>query len=128
MSIWDWLPWLGGGSTLALIAIALLAPGVLTVAAQWLAALSPLLKGAAEGIVAFIKALWVGMQDMLDNAKSIIFVVTLCACSFIYGWSYSKVRIDCTTTKTEIPLPVKKPTGIQDQIESFDSWLRNLFK
>ncbi len=85
MGFFDWLPWITGGSILSIVALAFLAPTVLTVAASWLTALSPLIQGAARGVVAFVRVLWYGLLDMLDNGKSIIFVLTIAALAFAGG-------------------------------------------
>lgn len=110
-----WLPWIGGGSLVTVIVVALLAPSVLTVASSWLSALSPLIKGLAEALVEFAKALYAGLLDMFDNAKSIIFVITLVAGAFLWGYSYGyspkgkcPVCPTCTTTDTKVT-PKKQP-------------------
>ena len=88
----DWLPWLMGGSTIALLVLAVVAPSVLQVAATWLSALSPLVKGVAEGIVAFARVLWSGIQDIIDNWKTIVTVATL---TVVAVWYFQPEKVTC---------------------------------
>jgi hypothetical protein len=46
--------------------------------------LGPLLKGLAEGLVAFSKAFLEGFMDMVDNIKSVMFVLVVIGCTFLY--------------------------------------------
>jgi hypothetical protein len=123
----SWLPWVGGASTIALIALALLAPSVLQVAAAWLTALSPLLKGIAEGTVSFLKVLWDGLKDMADNLHSIIFVVVIAGLAALWGY-HARPEIknqDC------IPLPVQKHRVVVKPTSSIfgtvDKFLKDAF-
>lgn len=107
MDFMDWLPWLGGGSTLALILLALFAPSVLQVASAWFVALSPLIKGVAEGLVEYAKALWFGFMDMADNAKSLIFVGSLVIAAFIFGSFYASTpQCPVCDSRPECPIPL----------------------
>jgi flagellar biosynthesis protein FlhB len=123
--IWNWLPWIGGSSVIALIVVALVAPSVLQVAAAWLTALSPLLKGIAEGLVEFAKSLWFGLKDMADNAKSILFVAVVATLAYL--WGYYKAPYKTETVYVErkgencTPVPVRKPTG-----STLDDFFKNL--
>lgn len=74
-----WFPWLAGGGVLVWAALAVFAPSALTVASSWLVAMSPLVRGASDLIVAFFTAIVNGARDMLDNLSSIVFVVTVAA-------------------------------------------------
>lgn len=76
MDIFNIVALLGGTGLIGAILLAIFAPSVLSVAAEWLKAASPLVRGAAEAIVTFVKALWDGFKDMVDNVASIVFVVT----------------------------------------------------
>lgn len=123
MDILSWLPWVGGTTTIGLIILAVLAPSVMQVAAAWLVALTPFLKGIAEGLVEYAKSLWFGFLDMADNAKSLLFVFTLCVVAFVAGLYYSP-RADCPPCKTNecpIPLPTRPSHNGQD------NWLENIF-
>jgi len=73
----DWLPWLAGGSTIAVLVLAVLAPSVLQVAAAWLSALSPIVKGVSEALVEACSILWSGIQDILDSWKTIVTVAAI---------------------------------------------------
>jgi hypothetical protein len=75
-----------GGTTIALIAVAIFAPAVLTVLASWLVGLTPLIKGAAEFIVSFTKLLWAGAVRILDDgAPAIVFVITAVVVALLFG-------------------------------------------
>lgn len=123
-----WLPWIGGASTLTLIVVALLAPSVLTVASNWLSALSPLLKGLAEGLAEVAKSLWAGFLDMTDNGKSILFVGAVALGTYLWGYTHGvrsyepPARVECPDRRTPPgvpPVPSKKP--------SERSWMDEVF-
>ena len=112
MSIWDLLPWLGGGSVVALIAVAVLAPSVLQVAGNWLSALSPAIRGAAEFLVEVCKSLWAGFLDMTDNGRSILFVGAVALCAYIWGYAHGVDKPPKTVVKTvERQCPTRRSTG-----------------
>ena len=118
--IWNWLPWIGGASTLALIVVAIAAPSVLQVAAAWLTALSPLLKGIAEGIVELAKALWAGLLDMVDNGKSILFVVIVACSAFLYGrFTAPKEAVVEVDRPCIVTTPSRNPTRVTDPVSDF---------
>ena len=86
------MQWAGGLSIVGLIGFVLLAvfaPGVIQVLSSWLTALAPLVKGAADGLVWFVKTIWEGFKDMTDNAASIVFVIVAI---LIGGWWFSTLR------------------------------------
>ena len=128
--LFNWFPWLAGGSTVALIAVALLAPSVLQVAGNWLSALSPLLKSVAEFLGDLLKSLWAGFLDMTDNGKSLLFVGAVALCAYLWGLSHA-LRVEPeVVTKTVVkdcpasrprhrhpPRPTPKPP--QDPLSSF---------
>lgn len=90
--MFDWLPWLMGGSTIALLVVAIVAPSVLTVAASWLSALSPLVKAVAEGVVAFWNILWIGLKDIIDSWKTVVTTVVIVLLSV---WYFKPVVTPC---------------------------------
>ena len=129
MDFLSWLPWIGGASTIGLIALAILAPSVLQVAAAWLTALSPVIKGIAEALVEFGRTLWAGLQDVIDNGKTIVFVVTLAVLAFAWGHQTgvskstrcSEVGYRQGESKVEkVKPPVRKPES-----NAFDDFLKN---
>lgn len=97
--MFDWLPWLMGGSTIALLVVAVLAPSVLTVAASWLSALSPLVKAAAEGLVAFWNILWTGLKDIIDSWKTVVTTVVIVLLSV---WYFQKPVDPCPVCPTVV--------------------------
>lgn len=130
--LFDWFPWLAGGSTVALIAVAILAPSVLQVAGNWLSAMSPLIKGAAEFIVDVVKSLWDGFLDMTDNGKSLLFVGAVALGAYLWGLSHGLQKEPKVITKTVYkscpttdrrrtpPVPSKKTDPVED-------WINDLF-
>jgi hypothetical protein len=95
MDFLSWLPWIGGGSTIALIALAVFAPSVLQVAASYLVALAPLVKALADFVVWFAKDIvWEGLKDIADNIATVVLVVCLMALSVWYFHTPCKVCID----------------------------------
>ena len=74
-----------GGGIITWVLIALFAPSVLSVAAEYLKALSPLVKGFAEGIVWLVKVIWDGVKDITDNINTILTVVILVVSAFMYA-------------------------------------------
>lgn len=97
MDILNIVSLVAGGGVLVWVALAFLAPSVLTVAASWLSALSPLIKGISEWIVRYVNALWMGFKDMIDNVYSIVFVVTVAVVASLY--TATPPRPKCPTVK-----------------------------
>ena len=113
-----WLPWIAGGSTITLIAIALLAPSVLQVAGSWLTALSPLIKGVAEGLVVVAKHLWSGVLDVVDNFGTVLLVVVIgVGC---YLWGVSSVRTIVQTRVEKVPCVASPPKTREPSRTIFD--------
>lgn len=86
------LPWVGGAGIAGYAALWFFFPSVIPVIAEYLKALAPLVRGVASGLVEFVSALWAGFLDMLDNAKSVLFVVTVAALSAYGGWSVATLH------------------------------------
>jgi len=110
----SWVPWVAGGSTVGLIVLAVLAPSVLQIAANWLSALSPILRGVASGIVEFVKALWSGFLDMTDNGRSLLFVGAVALAAYLWGYTHgtgSRTLLPPSNSVHEaiVPLPSKRP-------------------
>ena len=120
----SWLPWVAGGSTVGLIAIAVLAPSVLQIAANWLSALSPLLRAFAEGVAELAKALWAGFIDMTDNGRSLLFVGAVALAAYLWGYTHgmgSRTVLPPSNSVREaiVPLPTPRPAG------DWRSWLQD---
>ena len=77
---WSWVPWVLGLGTIGWIALALLAPGLLSI-------FSPLLKGAMEALVESVKILWEGLTDILDSWKTLVTVAVI-LWVFANYWTY----------------------------------------
>ena len=114
----SWVPWVAGGSTVGLIALAILAPSVLQIAGNWLSALSPLLRGAAEAIVGLARALWSGFSDMTDNGRSLLFVGAVARAAYLWGYTHgigSRTVLPPSNSVREapkvspVPLPTQRP-------------------
>lgn len=100
LTFWGWAKLLGGLSAIgAVVAAYFLGAG------KVVEALTPLVKGAAEGVVAFVSAIWNGFLDMADNAQSLLFVATAVVCSAWYfnnAADLRKCNEDLKHTKTEV--------------------------
>jgi p-aminobenzoyl-glutamate transporter AbgT len=103
--MFDWFPWLAGGSTLALLALAILAPSVLQVAASWLSAAAPLIQGLTEAVVYCVKILWSGVEDILDNWKTIATVIVL---ALIAVWYFTPAPTPCPVCPEGVKCTAKK--------------------
>ena len=67
---WSWVPWILGLGTIGWLALALLAPGVLSV-------VSPFLRLAVDAVVGAVRALWDGVLDIIDSWKTIFAVCVI---------------------------------------------------
>jgi len=119
----SWVPWVAGGSTVGLIVLAVLAPSVLQIAANWLSALSPILRGVASGIVEFVKALWSGFLDMTDNGRSLLFVGAVALAAYLWGYTHgagSRTLLPPLNSVREaiVPLPTPRPSNWKDWLGS----------
>lgn len=72
-------------------------PKVLEIVSHFTSGLSPILKGLSQGIVEFIKILYAGLKDILDNTKTILTVVFLSATIYLATILYNtdKCTLDC---------------------------------
>lgn len=104
--MFDWLPWLAGGSTIALLAVAILAPSVLQVAASWLSAMSPLVTAMSHGIVTAWNILWIGFKDIVDNWKTVVTVVVI---TLLSVWYFQKPTVTCPVCPTVVCEKGSKP-------------------
>lgn len=95
-----WLPWLAGGGILTAIVVVVLAPSVAAVVSAYLVALAPLLRGAAEGIVGYVKILGSGLMDVIDSVATIIFVLTLMVGAALWGVYHTGRTCKPTYSKT----------------------------
>ena len=128
-----WIPWLAGGSTVALIAVAVLAPSVLQVAGNWLSAASPLIRGAAEFFVEVLKSLWAGFLDMTDNGRSILFVGAVAFLAYIWGYSHGldkppEVRVkERVVVKNAPPRSTHRPTPKTKTVDPLTDFFDSVF-
>lgn len=79
-------------------------------------ALAPLLKGAAEGLVALAKLLWKGFQGLIDTVSDLLMVLLLVAATW-FGTSmhYKMVIKDLNFVhKQELAKVGKKPKQTQE--------------
>ncbi len=80
------MKWIGAISalvgTLGLGALALI-PGASAIVGASMAFLGPILKGVAEFLVWFVKTIWEGFIDIIDNVATIVTVLTL-----VFGFSF----------------------------------------
>lgn len=83
-NILQWAGWFGGLGLVGWVLLAIFAPHVLVVVSSWLTALTPLVKGASEGVVWFFQTMWEGFKDVVDNSATILFVFVVAALSMFY--------------------------------------------
>lgn len=86
------------------------------IAASLIEAVGPLLKGASEALVWFVKTLWEGLTDVADNISTVIFVVTVVLFTWFYvDYQQSKLcqQEIVETRKRLVPAakPPKQPTS-----------------
>lgn len=76
-----WAPWLAGST---LVGYAMLFVGAIffPLLASWLQALTPIIRWIADLFVDWMQAIWFGFLDMVDNIKSIIFMLTVAGLTF----------------------------------------------
>ena len=58
---------------------------VLRIIASLFEAAVPVIKAALEAFIQFLKWMWVGLMDVLDDFRTIVFVVVVCGAAFLYG-------------------------------------------
>lgn len=69
----SWISWLGVAGVIGGFLLIMFAPSMARVVADFL---GPIAKSLGEFVVWFFRdILWVGVQDMLDNIASVVFVV-----------------------------------------------------
>jgi hypothetical protein len=125
-SLWNLIAGFGASSLFVMLALSIFAPHVLSVAAEYLRALSPLVKGAADGVVFLIKGAWVAINDIADNIYTVLFVAALLLSTQVY--TANSVKPDCEKCIAELRKEyrfVKKTTAEkrQDQKKEWRTWL-----
>lgn len=113
---WSWVPWVLGLGTIGWIALALLAPGILSV-------ISPLLKAALEGLVEVWKWFYNGIVDILDDWRTIFTVLVLVWVASNYiTWKehYKQADVRTPTVKSQKVTPTTKK--VEKPIFSLDGW------
>lgn len=92
MSVVNWIVGITGLSTVVLIVLAFLAPGLFATVAEFL---KPIAKKAGEGVsFVFGKVahwIWSGLKDIFDSFMTIFTVACLMAIAFVYGGLQAKV-------------------------------------
>lgn len=91
------LGWIAGSGAIAWVVLALFAPSVLTVMSSWLTALSPLIKGIAEGLVEMFKRLWDGLVYLTKSFNAVLFVVFFALLTYTYGHLGTNKSCSCKT-------------------------------
>ena len=108
MDLLYWLMGFTGLGAVGLVALAIFAPSVLSVVAEYLKALSPLVKGFAELVVKAVKVMWDGIKDVFDNLNTIIFVGTILVLAYLYGWARGEeIVIDGCKPQTRVETRTK---------------------
>lgn len=113
---WSWIPWVLGLGTIGWVALALLAPGVLSV-------VSPLLRGLSEGIVALWQILYEGLTDILDSWKTFATVAILIWVASNYiTWKEDVKPADRARTPTVKTQKVAHSQNKEKPAFSLDGW------
>lgn len=86
--------WVAGAGAITWVVLAVTAPSLLQIAASWLSALSPLVKGAAEGLVEVAKRLWNGLTYLAGNFNAVLFVLLFGAGVYTYGSTTSSKDLE----------------------------------
>jgi|CXWL01.1.fsa_nt_gi hypothetical protein len=84
------LSWILGGGLVSYGVLALVAPHLIPIVAS-------ILKGIIDGLIAYLRTIWDGAMDMLDNSSSLVFVATVAGIAYLYGY------LDKTPTIIEKP-------------------------
>jgi len=131
----SFLPWVGGAGMAGYAALAFFFPSFLPVIAEYLKALSPLVRGTSEGIVEYVKALWDGFLDMADNAKSVVFMLSVATISAVGGYQFAthkhnalmtELRRDYAFVKRKVPAQAPAAPKSPAFVNPFD-FLTRLF-
>ena len=91
-----------------------LVPGLAGILSAVTAALGPLLKGFAEFLVWFVKTVWEGFVDIVDNVATIVTVLTL-----VFGFSmyYKYYGPERTACEAEIVLMKKQIEHLKAKVK-----------
>lgn len=100
--------------TLGLGALAFI-PGASAVLGASMAFLGPILKGVAEFLVWFVKTVWEGFIDIVDNVATIVTVVALVAGFSVYYKYWGPERTAC---ENEIVLMKKQIEQLKAKVRS----------
>jgi len=112
----SWITGLTGFGVISWVLLALFAPSALQVASSWLVALSPIVKGLAEALVTFVKLLWEGVKDVMDNLSTVVLVLTLITCTYIYG-QVNKPKLDKSQIQQEYLQHLRKNYTLTPKIK-----------
>lgn len=75
------------------------------IAATIVESAGPILKAASEFLVWFVKAMWEGLKDVVDNIYTMLFVLVLCAGVFFY--TDKRADDECHVKVTKLEAQVK---------------------
>lgn len=140
LKLLDWIPYLGGAGFMLVALAILLVPGFIPVMTQWLTAMTPAVKGLAEGVVKFVQVMWEGLQDVVDNASTVMFVGVVIIIAMWYGQHMNTslpIGKECTSLEDVRPdyklvprTPAEKREYLRrnpDAAKPESSWWSNLF-
>lgn len=105
------------GTLLSLLSwgtLAGLAAAVLRIVASALEIVSPVLKGLLELLIEYLKWLWSGFLDVIDDIKTVVFVLSLCL--GIYVWTHWHKTPSHRAADTEITKLVKQVKSLKTQV------------
>jgi hypothetical protein len=88
----------------------------------------PIMKGASEFIVWFLKAMWEGIKDVTDNIYTMLFVATICAGVFFYADKRSDDECSVQVTKLEQQIKALRKNPVRTVPSNQFKWpWENLF-
>lgn len=90
--------------------------------------LGKILPGIVDAVFEFIKVLWEGFKDVLDTWQTIVFVLTLCACVFIYGKVDSKGLLSCESSVQQAIQELRKDYVFVKRKDADKHKLKDAFK
>jgi len=76
-NLYSWVPWLLGFGTIGWVALALLAPSVLSI-------VSPFLKLGVDIVVDYLRSVWEGFKYVISDTKAVIFTATMLVLALNY--------------------------------------------
>lgn len=93
-----------GGISFGILAWFIGIPKLIEIFANLVEILTPLLKGLSQGIVEFVKVIYAGLSDILDNVKTVLTVILIGVVVFLGSILYNtkSCKLDCEHCISEL--------------------------